>query len=89
MRGLLHYDVRERGNAVSRRTLREIMASTGPITAEERQRLVKAPLPRIHVEIIPGRSHGGHAHYDDEGRKVLTPNSYNARSFGQDLVTQE
>lgn len=70
------------------RTLNALLALTRPLTAKERRILVETPL-RIVCHTFPGRSHGGHSHYDEEGQKVFTPNSYNARSFGQDLISQD
>lgn len=59
------------------------------LTPAERRTLVNKPLPKIRCTVIPGRTFSGYTAYDEEGNKVLTPNSYNARTFGQDLVTQD
>lgn len=65
------------------------MMLSRPLTAAERRQLIEAPLPEIRCHGIPGRPFSGYTSYDEDGNKVISPNTYNARAFGQDLITQD
>lgn len=71
--------------AVHIRTLHELNADgAAPPTPAERRALIDECCPTFSVP--SGRTYGGACTYDEDGRKILTPNTYAALRVGQDPV---